>query len=91
MLAEQHESGEGINTARVVSTEEKAGLFKLMGSVGIRTNRSQLAVIDFSLEIRIFLTIRKMRFQDSLPIGVTIAKPPTSFKMQLDQVRKADR
>ncbi|CAM5166439.1 unnamed protein product [Eretmochelys imbricata] len=71
---------------RGINTGEGEELFKLSTNVDTRTNRYKLAIGKFRLEIiRRFLTIRGVKFWNSLPRGAVEAKDISGFKTKLDK------
>ncbi|CAM4321681.1 unnamed protein product [Lepidochelys kempii] len=71
---------------RGINTREGEELFKLSTNVDTRTNGYKLATRKFRLEIRRrFLTIRGVKFWNSLPRDVVGAKDLSCFKIKLDK------
>ncbi|CAM4513742.1 unnamed protein product [Caretta caretta] len=71
---------------RGINTREGEELFKLSTNVDTRTNGYKLATRKFRLEIRRrFLTIRGVKFWNSLPREVVGAKDLSCFKIKLDK------
>ncbi|CAM5091879.1 unnamed protein product [Eretmochelys imbricata] len=74
------------NYIRGINTREGEELFKLSTNVDTRTNGYKLATRKFRLEIRRrFLTIRGVKFWNSLPREVVGAKDLSCFKIKLDK------
>ncbi|CAM5134524.1 unnamed protein product [Natator depressus] len=71
---------------RGINTREGEELFKLSTNVDTRTNGYEPAIGKFRLEIRLrFLTIRRVKFWNSLPRGAVGAKDISGFKTKLDK------
>ncbi|CAM4568387.1 unnamed protein product [Lepidochelys kempii] len=71
---------------RGINTGEGEELFKLSANVDTRTNGYKLAIGKFRLEIRQrFLTIRGVKFWNSLPREAVGAKDLSGFKTKLDK------
>ncbi|CAM5110189.1 unnamed protein product [Natator depressus] len=71
---------------RGINTREGEELFKLSTNVDTRTNGYKLATRKFRLEIRRrFLTIRGVKFWNSLPREAVGAKDLSGFKIKLDK------
>uniref|UniRef100_A0A674KBD5 Reverse transcriptase domain-containing protein n=1 Tax=Terrapene triunguis TaxID=2587831 RepID=A0A674KBD5_9SAUR len=71
---------------RGINTKEGEELFQLSTNVDTRTNGYKLAMGKFRLEIRQhFLTIRGVKFWNSLPRETVGAKDPSGFKIRLDK------
>ncbi|CAM5120564.1 unnamed protein product [Natator depressus] len=70
---------------REINTGEGEELFKLSTNVDTRTNGYKLVIGKFRLEIRRrFLTIRGVKFWNSLPREAVGAKDLSAFKIKLD-------
>ncbi|CAM4508198.1 unnamed protein product [Lepidochelys olivacea] len=71
---------------RGINTREGEELFQLSTSVGTRRNGYKLAIRKFRLEIRPrFLTIRGVKFWNSLPREAVGTKDISGFKTKLDK------
>lgn len=79
-----------INTSER-NTRKGEELFKLRASVGTRTSGYKLAIskVRFEMKCR-FLTIREVKFWNSLLRGSEGAKSLTCFKTELDQFYGGD-
>uniref|UniRef100_A0A8C8RQ22 Reverse transcriptase domain-containing protein n=1 Tax=Pelusios castaneus TaxID=367368 RepID=A0A8C8RQ22_9SAUR len=71
---------------RGINIREGEELFEYSTNVDTRTNRYELSIKKFRLEIRHrFLTIRRVKLWNRLPRGVVGAKTVTAFKSELDK------